>query len=140
MGEQLALETYLRALVNEWDETDIGMTGADQGFHNYLYYSRKLQNSDTVREIIVWEQGKGIINNLGALRTKTLKEWGIYDEDKHLIYNWDRKTLSPVAHQFDRDEAAHSWMVKKKHKEWTTSWNDGSYKAKWDKQVSAATA
>jgi hypothetical protein len=38
MGEQIALETYLRALVNEWDETDIGMTGADQGFHNYLYY------------------------------------------------------------------------------------------------------
>ena len=30
MGEQIALETYLRALVNEWDETDIGMTGADQ--------------------------------------------------------------------------------------------------------------
>jgi hypothetical protein len=38
MGEQIALETYLRALVNEWDETDIEMTGADQGFHNYLYY------------------------------------------------------------------------------------------------------
>lgn len=133
MGEQLALETYLRALVNEWDETDIGMTGSDQGFHNYLYYSRKLQNTETVREIIVWEQGKGIVNNLGALRTKTLKEWGIYDEEKHLIYNWDLKTLSPVAHQFDRDAAAHNWIVRQKFKQWTTSWLDGSYKEKTEK-------
>jgi hypothetical protein len=31
MGEQVAIETYLRAMVNEWDETDIKMTGADQG-------------------------------------------------------------------------------------------------------------
>lgn len=30
MGEQQAIETYLRAMVNEWDETDCGMTGMDQ--------------------------------------------------------------------------------------------------------------
>jgi hypothetical protein len=28
MGNQRAIETYLRAMVNEWDETDIAMTGA----------------------------------------------------------------------------------------------------------------
>jgi hypothetical protein len=32
MGEQMAIETYLRAMVNEWDETDIQMAGADQGY------------------------------------------------------------------------------------------------------------
>ena len=116
MGETIALETYLRGLVNEWDETDIGMTGSDQGFHNYLYYSRKLQNAESIREIIVWEQGKGIVNNLGALRTKTLKEWGIYDEETHQVYNWDLKTLSPVAHQWDRDEHLHSWYIRERFK------------------------
>ena len=127
MGEQIALETYLRGLVNEWDETDIGMTGSDQGFHNYLYYSRKLQNAESIREIIVWEQGKGIVNNLGALRTKTLKEWGIYDEATHQVYNWDLKTLSPVAHQWDRDEHLHTFYQKERFRKWTTSWKDGSY-------------
>ncbi len=31
MGEQIAVEAYLRAMVNEWDETHILMKGADQG-------------------------------------------------------------------------------------------------------------
>lgn len=31
MGEQIAMEAYLRAIINEWDETGILMKGADQG-------------------------------------------------------------------------------------------------------------
>lgn len=34
MGEQIAVETYLRAMVNEHDEASVRMTGSDQGFHN----------------------------------------------------------------------------------------------------------
>ena len=34
MGEQIAVETYLRAMVNEHDESHTRMTGSDQGFHN----------------------------------------------------------------------------------------------------------
>ena len=34
MGEQIAIESYLRAMVNEHDECSIKMMGADQGFHN----------------------------------------------------------------------------------------------------------
>jgi len=103
MGNQRAIETYLRAMVNEWDETDIAMTGADQGFHNYLYYSSKLHNAVNISQLTVWEQGKGIVNNLGALRTKPLSEWGIYNNETYEIFNWDQ-TLSPVAHQWDRDQ------------------------------------
>jgi hypothetical protein len=51
----------------------------------------------------VWEQGKGIINNLGALRTKPFEEWGFYNKDTWEVHNWDG-TLSPVVHQFDRDK------------------------------------
>lgn len=137
MGEQIALETYLRALVNEWDETDIGMTGADQGFHNYLYYSQKLERAQTIREIIVWEQGKGIVNNLGALRIKKFSEWGIHKvtaDGMHEIYNWDLKTLSPVAHQFDRDEAVHSWMMRKRMPNWMQEWKGGDYQRKQEKR------
>lgn len=117
MGEQKAIETYLRALVNEWDETDIKMTGADQGFHNYLYYTGKLANSKSISKLVVWEQGKGIINNLGALRTKEFWEWGFYNNQTKAVYNWDG-TLSPVAHQWDRDKDLHSYYARRKFKWW----------------------
>lgn len=117
MGEQKAVEVYLRALVNEWDETDIKMTGADQGFHNYLYYSGKLANSPNITKLVVWEQGKGIINNLGALRTKEFWEWGFYNNQTKQIYNWDG-TLSPVAHQWDRDKDLHTYYKHHRFKKW----------------------
>mmetsp|Transcript_44010 Transcript_44010/g.106710 ORF Transcript_44010/g.106710 Transcript_44010/m.106710 type:complete len:452 (-) Transcript_44010:181-1536(-) len=123
MGEAQAIETYLRAMVNEWDETDCAMTGLDQGLHNYLYYSGKLSNSASISKLVVWEQGKGIINNLGALRTKTFEEWGFYDPETHQVYNWDG-TLSPVAHQWDRDKHLHSYYQQKRFREWTASFKD----------------
>lgn len=52
---------------------------------------------------MVWEQGKGIINNLGALRTKAFEDWGFYNPATSEVYNWDGN-LSPVVHQFDRDK------------------------------------
>jgi hypothetical protein len=39
MGEQIAVETYLRALVNEHDESTVKMAGSDQGFHNVSVYA-----------------------------------------------------------------------------------------------------
>jgi hypothetical protein len=122
MGEQIAIETYLRAMVNEHDECDIKMAGSDQGFHNYLYYSSKLHNADTIRRIVVWEQGRGAINNLGALRTKPLREWGFYNGDTHEVFQWDGKSLSPVAHQWDRDKDLHSYMFGVRHRGWTQEW------------------
>lgn len=128
MGEQIALEAYLRAMCNEWDETHIAMKGADQGFHNYLYYSGKLANCKQIRAIEVFDQGRGIINNLGALRDLKLRDIGAYNPSDGLVYNWD-KTVSPVVHQWDRDkELFHlteertfkkmkrDWYEKQKHK------------------------
>ena len=101
MGEQIAIESYLRGMVKQFDDTKCKMKGCDQGFHNYMYYSGGLKNVQGVRDVIVFGQGKGIINNLGVLRSKPLKEWGLLDEDMKVL-NWD-KSISPVAHQFDRD-------------------------------------
>ena len=46
MGEQVAIETYLRAMVNEHDECEVRMTGSDQGFHNVS--SNEVCSHDTV--------------------------------------------------------------------------------------------
>ena len=102
MGQQVALEPYLRAMIAQFDETKCKLKGCDQGFHNYLYYSKALSNVKGIREVIEFEQGTGIINNLGVLRVKPLREWGLLDEN-NTVLNWD-KSVSAVAHQYDRDE------------------------------------
>ncbi|KAL3916457.1 MAG: hypothetical protein SGILL_005171, partial [Bacillariaceae sp.] len=139
MGEQKAIEMYLRAMVVESDETKTVKMGADQGFHNRLYYSSKLANADAIREIIVQDQGFGLINNLGALRIKPLNEWfngkllqvvradskgeGGSDVTAMNVRNWDL-TLSPVVHQFDRHKELSNWYFKHKKREFLTKWND----------------
>lgn len=170
MGEQVAVETYLRALINEHDEAHVKMAGSDQGFHNvsieyvctrfllqllklhndirssstpasltlsaalgysflfslslsqYLYYSRKLANADAINRIVLWDQGRGIINNVGALRTMPLEDWKIYNDTTHEVFQWDLQTLSPVVHQWDRDKQLHAWMNGKRHRAWSAEW------------------
>jgi len=134
MGEQVAVESYLRAMVNEHDECDVKMMGSDQGFHNFLYYSQKLTQASAIDRIVVWEQGRGPINNLGALRTKPFKEWGkLYNPDTHQVFQWpiddnddtEELVLSPVVHQWDRDHDLHSWMTRTQHKQWEKDWIEG---------------
>lgn len=121
MGEAVAVEQYLRALINEKDETEVRMTGSDQGFHNYLYYTHKLANVNAISSLTVWEQGRGIINNLGALRTKELTEWGNYNKTTHEVINWDG-SLSPVVHQWDRDHELHQYRFRQLFKSMQTEW------------------
>ncbi len=102
MGQQVAMQPYLRAMIAQFDETKCKLKGCDQGFHNYLYYTNALANLEGVKEVKVFEQGTGIINNLGVLRTKPLREWGALDEN-NTVLNWDG-SVSAVAHQFDRDD------------------------------------
>lgn len=116
LGQQAALTEYLSALVGEDDTTPVKMTGSDQGFHNYLYYSGKLSNVLAISRIVVWEQGRGIINNLGAMRIKSLKEWNIHDPTTHILYNWNGEP-SPVAHQWDRDKDMHDYVTKTRYQQ-----------------------
>ncbi|CAB9509816.1 expressed unknown protein [Seminavis robusta] len=141
MGEQIALETYLRAMVNEFDETEIRLMGADQGFHNYLYYSGKLQYAERIRSITVFDQGRGIVNNMGAMRTKEPNEWGngklIQTEAKsgdQVVFNWD-ETISPVVHQFDRFKPLGRFFYRVKTKELAKDWEQRQADKKKKKKV-----
>ena len=142
MGEQVALETYICAMVGESDTTGTVLAGADQGFHNYLYYSYKFQYTEAIHSIIVFDQGQGIVNNMGALRSKALHEWGngnivqvtTNDEEtnprkKHAytVLNWDG-TPSPVVHQFDRHQQLSDYYFKIKVGQFTSSWEERKMK------------
>ena len=127
MGEQASIESYLRAEVAESDESKTVIFGADQGFHNYLYYSNKMANSFAISKILVQDQGLGIVNNMGALRDKELSEWGngkmVEKTDTAItIHNWDG-TISPVVHQYDRHKPLSTWWHDHKYAEFKTQWN-----------------
>lgn len=136
MGESIALETYIRAMVAESDSTGTVLAGADQGFHNYLHYSHKFKNTDTIHSIVVFDQGQGIVNNMGALRTKPLEEWGngkilrtvinkhetnAKKKTAYTVLNWDG-TVSPVVHQFDRHKQLSEYFFKTKGGEFMGEW------------------
>eukprot|EP00527_Entomoneis_sp_CCMP2396_P006711 CAMPEP_0198147112 /NCGR_PEP_ID=MMETSP1443-20131203/33263_1 /TAXON_ID=186043 /ORGANISM="Entomoneis sp., Strain CCMP2396" /LENGTH=403 /DNA_ID=CAMNT_0043811273 /DNA_START=198 /DNA_END=1406 /DNA_ORIENTATION=+ len=124
MGEAIAIETYLRAMVAEADETGTVLVGSDQGFHNRLFYSNKLANADRIHAIVVFDQGTGIVNNLAALRSKELPEWGNgkvmekTNSGEYKVNNWDG-SISPVVHQFDRHKEWGDILAEPKEKEIT---------------------
>ena len=129
----MALDSYLRAMVTEGDDTGVVLVGADQGFHNFLYYSHKLKNDLKIHDIVVFDQGEGIVNNLGALRTKSLGAWGNgkiarkekmhNGKPKYTVLNWDG-TPSPVVHQYDRHSELSIYFVKDKNKIYWEQWQE----------------
>ena len=136
MGEQVALETYMRAMVAESDYTGTVLAGADQGFHNFLHYSHKFKYTETIHGVVVFDQGAGIVNNLGALRTKSLEEWGngklvvtgveenktnLKKKTKYTVLNWDG-SVSPVVHQYDRHKKLSDYFYKVKGGEYMDKW------------------
>ena len=127
MGETVALESYLRAMVHQFDTTKCVNKGCDQGFHNYLHYSRDLEHTEGIEKVVVFEQGKGIINNLGVLRNKPLRERGLLD-DEMTVLNWDG-SISYVAHQFDRDDELNKF-VKGKRQGFMMRWKERKQKNK----------
>ena len=122
MGEQVAIESYLRAMVAQFDTTKCKQKGCDQGFHNYLHYSEGLDNVKGIREVKVFDQGKGIINNLGVMRSKPLSERGVLDNTTMKVINWDG-SISHVAHQFDRDDELNKFIKEKKN-EYVRQWSN----------------
>jgi hypothetical protein len=59
MGEQVAIESYLRGMVAQFTKTRCISKGCDQGFHNYLYYSGGLSNVQGIRDVVVSKTRKG---------------------------------------------------------------------------------
>ena len=101
IGDAVAIEAYLRAMVAQFDTTGCKQVGCDQGMHNYLYYSRSLEGVEGIGEIITYKQGEGNVNNLAAMRNSPLRQQGVLVEGK--VVNWDN-SISAVAHQYDRDK------------------------------------
>ena len=101
IGDAVAIEAYLRAMVAQFDTTGCKQVGCDQGMHNYLYYSNSLNGVEGIGEVITYEQGEGVVNNLAAMRNSPLRQQDVLVDGN--VVNWDN-SISAVAHQYDRDK------------------------------------
>jgi hypothetical protein len=82
--------------------------GMDQGFHNWLLFSGRLQR---IMNVKVFPQGEGPVNTVGAfylghqalLRWRLDAEWNILrgEDGNKYISNWNGDP-SPIVHQLDR--------------------------------------
>lgn len=112
MLDQIEPDTRARYGVNHKvpNSNECISLGMDQGFHNWLLFSGKLQRSMRVK---VFYQGEGPVSTLGSyypghqalLKFKLDEQWGILKGEKPNRYfaNWNGDE-SPVIHQMDRFE------------------------------------
>jgi hypothetical protein len=140
LGGQPAIETYARAIVNEFDKTKCKRCANkhDQCFHNYLIHQNRLigANDGKISKVIVHPQGEGgLVNTVGMVseshqskneenndgnnNTKSLQQLGLVDSKTHEILENDRKTVSAVVHMYDRDEEMKVWVDQQIQRELT---------------------
>jgi hypothetical protein len=143
IGSKHAIELYSVAMVTQFDETKCKQVGCDQGFHNYLFYDPSARFNNVLLEngcqIHVYKQGEGAVNNLAAMRNSSLRSQGVlitrkanendgvtgsvkFDDDS-VVVNHDGGTMSPVIHQFDRDNEL-KLIIRKRTKILTTRWQN----------------
>lgn len=143
MGSKHAIELYSVAMVAQFDETKCKQVGCDQGFHNYLFYDPTARFNSVLVEngcqMHVYKQGEGAVNNLAAMRNTSLRSQGVlitrkvnqndattasvkFDDDS-IVVNQDGTTMSPVIHQFDRDNEL-KLVIRKRTKILAMQWRN----------------
>jgi len=108
VGGQAAIETFGRAMVNQWDTTQCKAYGCDQGHVNFLVHGNFLVNSTGIEEVVVEKFGESFVMSLALQmkhgknlrKSKFFQEGG--DASNNIIVNQNGKP-SAIVHQFDQD-------------------------------------
>ena len=104
VGGQPAVETYCRAMMEDFELTECQVYGCEQGNHNYLFWSSRLKKADTINQLVMAEQGKSAVNTLRILikyAGSSLKDIGTVNDHDQVV-NIDGEP-SPVVHQYETD-------------------------------------
>jgi len=111
-GSQKAIEAYLRAMVQQYDDTRCGKYQCEWAFHNYIYYFGVLSKMDEIDYIERHMQGLGAINSIG-LDAPLNNVTSLFDNQTSFVLN---RALgngifnSWAVHQYDRDPDLHYTM------------------------------
>ncbi|KAL3925524.1 MAG: hypothetical protein SGILL_000342, partial [Bacillariaceae sp.] len=128
LGGKMAMESYLRAMIQSYDENPCTLKGCDQGYHQILFYTGRLQQSPDIGPIILppkegdvpailslaaspriqnieyFAQGSSFVSTLAmyCIYHQPLRAFGLLDNTTNMVLNWDKSSLVAVVHQFDR--------------------------------------
>jgi len=114
-GHQKAVETYLRAMVKQFDNTQCYKYRCEWAFHNYLHYMGVLWSTPEIDKIHNHLAGTGAVNSIGQDIPLNASE--MYDPKTRIVNNMPMgHGIYPswCVHQYKEDEQLVQYIDKKK--------------------------
>ena len=105
-GPKKAIDAYLRAMTQQFDQTHCVIYQCEWAFHNYIYNFGILSAMDGIDDIKTHMQGTGAINHIGySVPFNEMNETEIFDNETIAVLNRRMgygKHHSWAVHQYDR--------------------------------------
>ena len=105
-GPKIAIEAYLRAMTQQFDETGCTIYQCEWAFHNYLYSFGVLAGMDEIDNIKTHMQGTGAVNSIGLnVPLNSTNHTEIFDTETIAVLNrrmGQGKHNSWAVHQYTR--------------------------------------
>ena len=107
-GTVEALRMYLKVMLDQYDATHCTLHGSDQGFHEYAFYTGRLQRSNVSTVLVA--AGAAVVQNIAGLRARKVSSTGDLVEHPLVRKFMAEETrvvladgsLAPIVHQYDR--------------------------------------
>jgi hypothetical protein len=103
-GGQSAVETFCRAMINQWDTSQCTIYGCDQGHVNFLVYGNFLVGSPNIDDVVIERFGESFVMSLAIQIAygANLRKARIVQGGTDNIMN-KNGVPAAIVHQFDKD-------------------------------------
>merc|ERR1740124_188491 len=134
-GDQIAIETYLRAMVKQFDYTQCTESACEWALHNYVYYFGVLQGAPGIDNITLAMHGTGSVhivanNEILHSQDEVNVTDRIYNADTGILYNRRMGIGSHASwaiHQYDRDPILKTSIDLRKRSIVSKQYNDNNH-------------
>lgn len=122
-GGQAAVETFCRAMVNQWDTTKCTIVGCDQGHFNFLVHGNFLVGSPNIENVTIVPFDESFVISLAIQIAfgHNLRKARIVQGGSNNIMNKKGKPAA-IVHQFDKDQELKTIYDNKKTTPYLESW------------------
>jgi hypothetical protein len=105
VGGAPAIETFGRAMVNQWDVSQCTIHGCDQGHVNFLVHGNFLVNSPNIEDVVIQKFGDSFVMSLAlqVLYGKGLRKAKLVQTGSDTVVN-KKGEVAAIVHQFDKDD------------------------------------
>ena len=124
-GGQAAIETFCRAMVNQWDTSQCTIYGCDQGHVNFLVHGNFLVGSPNIEEVIIEHFGDSFVMSLALhiMYGQNLRKAKLLQGGSDNILNKKGK-LAAIVHQFGKDAELRKIFEGKKTAPFLKDWDE----------------